>query len=135
MSIPYNSNYAPPAPVIQFSLSAPGDAPQADLLTGIVDTGPDGTLIPIRYLEAIEAIDIGDGILYGVLGEARNVHLYEADIHIENLTLPGVVFVGDDYGNEIVIGRNILNRLILLLDGQRSLTDLLERRPGAGKND
>ena len=134
MSIPYDSNYAPPAPVLKFRLAVPGDTPQGDPLTGIVDTGSDGTLIPSRYLEAIEAIGIGDGILYGVLGEARNVHLYEADIYIENLTLPSVVVVGDDFGDEIVIGRNILNRLILLLDGHRSLTDLLERRPNLGKN-
>ena len=134
MSIPYDSNYAPPAPVLEFRLAAPGDTPQGDPLTGIVDTGSDGTLIPSRYLEAIEAIGIGDGILYGVLGEARNVHLYEADIYIENLTLPSVVVVGDDFGDEIVIGHNILNRLILLLDGHRSLTDLLERRPNLGKN-
>jgi predicted aspartyl protease len=135
MSIPYDSNYAPPAPILKFRLAAPGDTPQGDPLTGIVDTGSDGTLIPSRYLEAVEAINIGDGMFYGVLGEARNVHLYEADISIENPVLPGIVVVGDDFGDEIVIGRNILNRLILLLDGHRSVTDSLEQRPSLGKSE
>ena len=133
MSIPYNARYSPPAPVVKFNLAAPGELSHDDPLTGIVDTGSDGTLIPTRYLEMVEAINFGDGILYGVLGEARSIHLYEVDIHIEGLTLPGMIVIGDDFGDDIVIGRNILNRLLLLLDGQQGLTDLLERRPNLGK--
>ena len=129
MSIPYDTRFSPPAPILYIRLASPGDAPQGESLAGITDTGSDGTLVPIRLLEAVEAIDVGEATLYGVLGETRNVHLYEVDIHIGDLTLPNVIVVGDEHGDEIVIGRNILNGLILLLDGQRRLTDLLERRP------
>jgi predicted aspartyl protease len=132
MSIPYDSSFVPPAPVLHIRLASPGESPQGESLAGIADTGSDGTLVPVRILEAIEAIDVGEAILYGVLGETRNVHLYEVDIHIGDVTLPNVIVVGDDHGDEIVIGRNILNGLILLLDGQRNLTDLLERRPNLG---
>jgi hypothetical protein len=72
-----------------------------------VDTGSDGTLIPTEYLEQVEAIGIGDAVLYGVVEEARRVHLYEIDLHIGSLLLPGVVVVGDDHGHEVVLGRNI----------------------------
>jgi predicted aspartyl protease len=133
MSIPYDTRFVPPAPVLHIRLASPGDAPQGEFLTGIADTGSDGTLIPVRLLESVEAIGVGEAILYGVLGETRDVHLYEVDFHIEDATLPNVLVVGDEHGDEIVIGRNILNGLILLLDGQRNLADLLERRPSLGK--
>ena len=43
--------------------------------------------------------------------------------------LPSVIVVGDDQGSEVLLGRNVLNKLILLLDGQSRETELLEQRP------
>ena len=129
MSIPYDSSYLPPMPVLRLRLSAPGEAPNATPLSAIVDTGADATLIPSIYLEQVEAIASGDAILRGVFGEAREIHLYEVDLHVDTLLLPGVLVVGDDYGTEVILGRDILNKLILLLDGQGSETDVFEQRP------
>jgi hypothetical protein len=36
--------------------------------------------------------------------------------------------VGDEQGEEIVLGRNVLNRLRLLLDGPSRLTEILSRK-------
>ena len=129
MSIPYDPAYDPPAPVLSIRLAAPGEPPQVRPLSAVVDTGSDGTLIPTHYLEQVEAIDVGDAILHGVLGEAREIHLYEVDLHIGALLLPSVVVVGDDQGSEVLLGRNVLNKLIILLDGQNSETELFEKRP------
>ncbi len=71
MSIPYDATYTPPAPILHIRLTAPGEQPQAGPLVAIVDTGSDGTLIPTEYLEQVEAIGMGDAVLYGVVGEAR----------------------------------------------------------------
>jgi len=58
------------------------------------------------------------------------------DIHLEQGVLPGVEVIGipedeietaDD--REIILGRNVLNQLVLLLDGRAQQTDILERRP------
>jgi predicted aspartyl protease len=129
MNIPYDSAYDPPAPVLSIRLAAPGEPPQVRPLSVVVDTGSDGTLIPTHYLEQVEAIDLGDAILHGVLGEAREVHLYEVDLHIGARLLPSVIVVGDDQGSEVLLGRNVLNKLILLLDGQTGETELFETRP------
>jgi predicted aspartyl protease len=129
MSIPYDSNYIPLAPVLILRLAAPGESQLSESLSAIIDTGSDGTLIPTQYLEMVEAIGLGDAILHSVLGETREVHLYEVDLHIEGVLLPGMVVVGDDKGEEVIIGRNILNKLILLIDGRQGLVDILEQRP------
>lgn len=129
MSVPYNTDYTPPIPVLSIRLAAPGEASQVEPLSAILDTGSDGTLIPSQYLERVEAIDLGDAVLRSVLGEAREVHLYEVDMYIDSLLLPSVVVVGNDHDDEVLLGRNILNKLILLLDGQRNETELFEQRP------
>ncbi len=129
MSTRYDSSYTPPIPVLRLRLSAPGEAPHDDPLPAIVDTGADTTLIPSLYLEQVEAIASGDAVLRGVLGEARAIHLFEVDIHVDSLVLPSAIVAADDYGTEAIIGRNVLNKLILLLDGQQGETELFEQRP------
>jgi predicted aspartyl protease len=125
----YNSSFNPPVPILAIRLSAPDENPAGDLLNAIVDTGADGTLVPSSYLEQAGAIGVGDAILRGVLGEAREVHFFEVDLHIESLTIPGVLAAADDLGTEVLLGRNVLNKLILLLDGRAGQTETFETRP------
>jgi hypothetical protein len=94
-----------------------------------VDTGSDGTLIPSSELEAIEAIAVGEAVLRGILGDTRVVHLFEVDLHLDNLMLPSILAAADDQGQEIILGRNVINKLILLLDGPAAQIELLDQRP------
>lgn len=50
--------------------------------------------------------------------------LFVVDLELGNLRLPDVFVVGDEQGDEIVLGRNILNKLRILLDGPANLTDI-----------
>ncbi|MFQ5859514.1 MAG: hypothetical protein ACE5LU_28280 [Anaerolineae bacterium] len=45
----------------------------------------------------------------------------------DNPALPGISAVGDDQGDEIILGRNVLNQLRLLLDGPANITEVLTR--------
>ncbi|MBI4771806.1 MAG: hypothetical protein HY784_15670 [Chloroflexi bacterium] len=129
MNTPFDTNYTPPIPVLQVYLAELDEAPRVGPLSAIVDTGADGTLIPVQYLEWVEAVAIGDALIHGVLGESREVELFEVDLLINSLRLPGVIVTGDDRGSEILLGRNVLNKLILLLDGHAGETELFEQRP------
>ena len=129
MNHPYDTAHTPPVPILQIRLTAPGEPPRGGPLTAIVDTGSDGTLVPTDYLEQAEAISLDEAILHGIAGGSRRVHLFELDLYVGSLLLPGVVVAGDDGGREILLGRNVLNKLILLLDGPRRETELFERRP------
>lgn len=129
MSIPYDRRHTPPAPVLNARLASLDEKPSLETHLAQVDTGADGTLIPLYLLEEIEAVEFGDAVLHGVLGESKEVHLYEVDLHIENFVLKSIVVIGDEYGDQILLGRNVLNKMILLLDGQSNLTEVLEQRP------
>lgn len=129
MNYPYDAGHTPPAPILHIQLAAPGESPRAGPLTAVVDTGSDGTLVPTDYLEQVEAIGLDEAILHGIAGGSRRVHLFEIDLYIGSLLLPGVIVAGDDVGHETLLGRNVLNKLILLLDGPHRETELFERRP------
>jgi hypothetical protein len=47
---------------------------------------------------------------------------------LDGLRLADVFVVGDEQGDETVLGRNVLNRLRLLLDGPVRLTDILPQK-------
>jgi hypothetical protein len=51
--------------------------------------------------------------------------LYLVDLEIEQRTLPGIWVVGDELGKELILGRNVLNRLRLELDGLSSTSEVL----------
>lgn len=122
---PYDPTYAPPIPVCDITLMARAAGRRVEL-SAIVDTGADGTIVPIRYLHHIGARRAFEASLRSQWGERRTVFLYLVDLMIGGVTLPGVYVVGDELGDETVLGRDVLNRLRLLLDGPQSVLTLLE---------
>jgi hypothetical protein len=50
-------------------------------------------------------------------------------LRIEDQIYPAVEVIADETGSAILLGRNFLNRLILLLDGPNQQSDILLRRP------
>lgn len=87
-----------------------------------LDTGSDGSLVPIAHLRQIFAPALTDTRIRSHWGEWRSVQLYVVDLELDGLRLPGVFVVGDEQGDEIVLGRNVLDKLRLLLNGPASLT-------------
>jgi hypothetical protein len=48
------------------------------------------------------------------------------DLHLDNsIVLPSIDVVSDPIGREVILGRNVLNKLRLLLDGPRQVTEIL----------
>ena len=117
MSHQYLHTYYPAMPAFEVRLGYPGQSLGSEPLLAIVDTGADGTLVPQSLLDEIGAPFTDEARLRSHWGEWRNVSLFTVDLGIEDFRLPGVEVVGDDQEQEIVLGRNVLNRLKLLLDG------------------
>lgn len=92
----------------------------------LVDSGADGTIIPINYLEEIQASPTTEMTIRSQWGERHRVMLYLVDIQIGNLVLPGLEVVGDEISDEIILGRDVLNRLRTLLDGPGEIVQVSE---------
>ena len=62
----------------------------------------------------------------GQWGEPLQVTRYVLDLHLDNsMVLPSIDVVSDPVGREVILGRNVLNKLRLLLDGPRQVTEIL----------
>jgi len=71
--------------------------------------------VPTIYTTGVRS-HLGDSV--------RRVSVYKVDILIESLRLPSIEVVGDDWGDEIIIGRNALNKLRLMLDGPKQFAEI-----------
>ncbi|MBM3131199.1 MAG: hypothetical protein FJ009_21570 [Chloroflexi bacterium] len=126
MRNPYSQDYAPPMPILKIRLSFPGQAPITDELTAIVDTGSDGTIAPPRFIAPFRSDETDRTWLVSPWGERRLEMVYVLDIHIGSLCLPSVRVVKDSRGKELILGRDVLNKLRVLLDGPAQTTEILE---------
>jgi hypothetical protein len=54
------------------------------------------------------------------------VALYAVALEINQYHLSAIRVVGDEIGHEVILGRNVLNRLRLLLDGPAGMVEVLD---------
>lgn len=117
----YSSKFYPPAPVCQVRLAFPDQSPRIGPLAALMDTGADGTFVPTDYLEQLQVpVEYMTNVRAHV-GRGR----YQRSVHIidlvfsDTLRLPEIEVVSDDWGDQIILGRNVLNKLKIMLDGPK----------------
>ncbi len=126
MTEPYSRLVRPPAPKLFVRLRSTVRDQSTGPLTALVDTGADATIAPLSHLLEIGAEETAPGWLRGVMRERQPVRLYFVDIQIGNLTFPGVRVIGNPLTEDVLLGRDVLNKLPLFLDGPQQQTDILD---------
>ncbi len=124
MSTKYNAQYSPPIPILQVSFASETRAKGP--LSAIVDTGADTTIIPESLALELNATPLNPAQIRTQWGEVHPVTIYLLDLHVNEVVLPGIVAAGDPQGSEIILGRNVLNRLALFLDGSKLEVSILD---------
>ncbi len=112
----YDERFAPAAPIARVSLQHPDTAACITDIPMLIDSGADATLLPKSAIASLGLAGTGDryGLeaFDGSVKEAESVH---AVLVFLNKTFRGRFLPVD---SEIgIIGRNVLNRVRLLLDG------------------
>jgi predicted aspartyl protease len=122
---PYSQSYVPPAPVIEVWLAAPGTAGTAGPFTALIDTGADASVVPKSILLTLGAPSLFEAQLRSPWGEPHPVVVYLADIVIGQERFPGIEVAADESDTDIILGRNILNKVPLFLDGPEQAAELI----------
>lgn len=117
MKFSYDTSYFPPAPSLEIKLAVPEEAFEVGPLTALVDTGADVTIVPIRHIDPLKIQVDNRKFLRSQWGERRVVDTYLLDVGLGNIRLPLVEVIADELGNEVIIGRNVLNKLVATLNG------------------
>lgn len=129
MGQPYDASYPMPFPVLPVVLRQIDGSAKTSPRSALVDSGADVTIAPKALLTTVGAEEIFSGYLRAHWGGRRPVTVVLVDLEVEGQLLPGIEVVGDEQGQDVLLGRNVLNKLIVLLDGPGRVTDVLPRRP------
>lgn len=113
VELAYDAAYEPPAPVLSVRISGPSGS-DAVLLPMLVDTGADCTLVPPHVVSALSLPSTGVVSVTG-LGGAK----VRATVHAATLELGAASVLCEvmALADEPILGRDVLNRLVLELDG------------------
>ena len=124
MRYSYTTTYHPAFPSLPIILRNNEAELSSEEATALLDTGSDGSIVPIEQLRAILAPVVTEARIRSHWGEWRTVQLFAVDVQVGLITISGLFVVGDDEGNEIILGRDFLNKLRVVLDGLSQFTEL-----------
>lgn len=123
----YDRRYWPPAPVVDISIDGYSPGVQPVMMRALIDSGADGTMIPLSVLEKVEA-DYTDSVrMSGVTGNSEQKDRYRVRIQIGDLVVKGIDAVAIDFEDEVLLGRDVLNQLVVTLDGLAAETKISDQ--------
>ena len=114
--IAYDANYTPPAPLIAVEIGGLVRSPRRRTLTALLDTGADITAIPEALVELMHLYPTGRLQLESVDGRFTPAFTYTVQLKLADVLIPQmeVVLTRLEY---VVLGRDVLNRFYVQLDG------------------
>ena len=124
MLLDYDDSYDPPAPVVPLRIADP-DGAAGVLTTGLIDTGADCTVVSAVLAAALRLPKVDELEITGVGGGGGIVPVHAARVELAGAELVARVVA---FGSEVIIGRDLLNRIVALLDGPK-----LKLRLSAGR--
>jgi predicted aspartyl protease len=120
----YDPSFEPAMPVVTVRLrSLYPNSPEIEYLA-LIDSGSDGTMIPLTVLTQMNARQVSEGIIRGVTGHRQVVALYEVLIQIGSLALGKFQVVALEDGSDLILGRDVLNQLIVTLNGLAQVVEI-----------
>ncbi|MEZ4713760.1 MAG: hypothetical protein R3A44_41615 [Caldilineaceae bacterium] len=86
-------------------------------LSALVDSGADATMIPVNYLKAVNAVKRQRVFIRNVDDKRTGANLYTISLQFAHYKRNRIEVVGNQDTDEIIIGRDILNHMVVTLDG------------------
>jgi predicted aspartyl protease len=121
--IAYDSSLDPPAPLLQITVAGIVGTGHREAVPALLDTGSDVTAIPARLVDPLRLYPIGRLRLEDVEARTASVFTYAVQLTVAGVTTPRleVILTGFDFA---VLGRDVLNRFYLLLNGPEQIFDV-----------
>ncbi len=122
-SFAYDRTYFPAFPGLDLTITGT-ETGQQQTVWGLIDSGSDATQIPLRMLRAIKARKLDQRWVQDLSGVRYPVTIYSVQLDINSLILYGIEAIGRESINEVIIGRDVLNQLVVTLNGLAHTTEI-----------
>lgn len=113
----YDRSYLPPAPVVTLTVDGYSDSVQPATIQAMVDSGADGTMLPTAVLTQIQASYVDSVRMSGITGMVERRDRYRVRLQIGDIVIKGIDAVAVESETGGLIGRDVLNQLIVTLNG------------------
>jgi hypothetical protein len=123
ISFDYDRSYFPAFPVADITIRST-KTNQEISVTGLIDSGADATQIPLSLLQTIEARKLDDRWIRDLSNVRFLAPVYSVQILLGPIVLYGMEVIGRNHTTEVIIGRDVLNQLIITLNGLAYSTDI-----------
>jgi predicted aspartyl protease len=124
MKASYDTSLFPPAPFLPVQLASLIERSELITVQAKLDTGADLTAIPVALIEQLHLVPAGEIEVEGYESRRASILAYDVNLQIDQLNVVGLLVIGlaEDY---VLLGRDVLNRLRVLLDGPALTTEIL----------
>jgi predicted aspartyl protease len=122
LSFDYDGRYNPAFPVMDIQVMG-SDPARVVSVTGLVDSGSDATQLPLSVLRSVGARPTDRRWVQDLGGVRYSLSTYAIRLKLGPLIMP-VEVIGRQGINEAVIGRDVLNQLVVTLNGLAFVTEI-----------
>lgn len=116
-------NFNPPAPVMEVSLSIPSMQSVILKSPALLDSGADITVIPEQIVQQLQLRYVDEITASGYDGVPKQTFLYSVKLIFDDLG-DFIVRAVASNNDHVLVGRNILNKWSLLLEGRKKIFEI-----------
>jgi hypothetical protein len=122
-SYDYDRSYNPSIPIVEIKIGQPWTTPLLPL-TALVDSGADGSIIPLQYLRQVGARRERKSWITGITGVRTQIDIYTVALSFGPFVFDDIEVAAGKRNDEIIVGRDLLNQFIVTLDGLASVVEI-----------
>ncbi len=122
----HDTSFYPPAPVMDVSFFRPlsSDAAKGIHISALIDSGADITVVPQKIVDRLRLYPVDEILVAGYTGETIRELAYSVVVKIASFT-PQIIKVAGYRGGDIaLIGRDLINQWILVLNGKERVFEI-----------
>lgn len=123
-SYPYDGSRNPPFPVVELTISRPDGVGPVESVRLLADSGADQTLLPDGIAQRLGLVPEDTVAVGGFSGSWVYLDEYEAHLSLGGLPAVSVRVLGGSPGFHSVVGRDVLNRFKIILDGPNQTLEI-----------
>ena len=120
----YVTDFSPPAPFVNIVLRSPKTDHISGATPAELDSAADRTVIPGRIVDELRLTSVRQIMVEGLGGDVRSLDAFVVLIQIHDLppiAVEVVAHVGESF---VLLGRDVLNRLRVVLDGPNQVLEI-----------
>ena len=113
----YDLSEDPAMPVVTIQLMNVKTGIVSESFTAIIDSGSDASMFPLRYIKSIAPMRLRPMMVSGIHGKRKKAAIYMVAVNIGSISVRGIRAAARTDTDEALLGRDVLNQLVVTLDG------------------